>query len=900
MLSQDPERRVDVSGLLLESLENVDHRYSEDLYDGLVPTLGGCVADAVYGCLRSFGGYPWILKRITECLSIVGNERIEEFARPLIESDDRNQQRRGVNLLRLVACPALLDQLWAIHIEGQADPTAFGEDEKKNWLLYKETFDALKRAVNEAPDWIHRAIEQADPNVDTVCDLGYLVANLEDGGTTWNAVKSLLFEKMPANKPRSLVANIAKYRDLSEVEWLQRWIGSEVDQVASPALQALSRLDPDAAVEALPRMDPFDLQTSRLWSFAEVFERRPAATRAKMLELMRATNDPRKIALVFRNRENDISTEQIDIILDSLVSTLGAKLRGDGDRRRGVHLELAFLAQLAAPEHLNVLHARRGTAFETTLRDYVLNIGPQLGVYSTGIERDPAMVILNLIGGEGLTAVTNEFLVSGDQYGKHDAMKWASKRPDATTIDRLREIIRSDECWPGVGDSPYPVNQNRAMEVLAQHGYWQSVAKGLQKWGMRTSSDLKNCPEPVVELWVDSLRQAIQSTPTPGNILALGMVGCVEDCSRIHAILDQCETDSELAHACIIALKDLGDRSDTGVAKVSQHLSIKKQRYSAVGMLQNAGTPQAWAALFEDLKEHFDFVVALNLINLSEYHDTVAEIALSHIPTYQGIDGHSLLRLFLTKIRQKEVRDRILCDTRVRELFHQASADAEGRFWFTGSKANAIECMAEFAPDAAFAAACHVLGDADAHDRERFPSILMSIDRDRGIEWLVDHYSREESQLVRVAIGRALEDAISVPTVLDRMHTEAEEARIAAVELTGWAMLDNSIDVALDQVLDDRSEEVIRAAIAARQRRRDRRTVVALTRLVVEETDPVERSVYFDALIGFVDPGDDHRPLPPTLRQALQAVSDFEAKDALDRLKKRREKLHDELEKAKS
>lgn len=135
MLNQNEGRRKDVSVLLLESLENVDHQYSKTLYDELVPTLGECIAEAVYNRLASYDGYPWIVKRIVKCLSIVGKHRFEQFARPLIESSDGNQQRRGVQLLRLAPCPPLLDQLWKIHIAGQADPTVFGEQEERPWLL---------------------------------------------------------------------------------------------------------------------------------------------------------------------------------------------------------------------------------------------------------------------------------------------------------------------------------------------------------------------------------------------------------------------------------------------------------------------------------------------------------------------------------------------------------------------------------------------------------------------------------------------------------------------------------------------------------------------------------------------------------------------------------------------
>ena len=328
---------------------------------------------------------------------------------------------------------------------------------------------------------------------------------------------------------------------------------------------------------------------------------------------MKCSDGPWGIVFAFQGRENDISSDQLELLLDALCHALSARLADDGESKQGLHRELAFLAKLAAPEHLTILRERRETEFESMLRDFVLKIGPKIGRSPSG-EGAPAIAVLSLIGGTGLTAVANEFLLSDDEHGKLDAIAWAGKRPDEETFDRLVSIVQSEEQWPGSGESSFPVNQNAAMKVLAEHGRWEQVIDGLKKWGMRTSPDLKGCAGPVAEPWVDGLRHEVELTPTPGNVIALGTVGGSQDCSLIHSLLDQCEDTSELAHACIIALEDLDDTSDEGVLRVSNHLAIENQRYSTVCMLTNAGTPSAWQTLFTDLQENFDFVTALNLI----------------------------------------------------------------------------------------------------------------------------------------------------------------------------------------------------------------------------------------------------------------------------------------------
>lgn len=205
--------------------------------------------------------------------------------------------------------------------------------------------------------------------------------------------------------------------------------------------------------------------------------------------------------------------------------------------------------------------------------------------------------------------------------------------------------------------------------------------------------------------------------------------------------------------------------------------------------------------------------------------------------------------------------------------------------------------MAEFDSSAAFVAACHALTEVGAHDREYYPSILLKIDRDRGTDWLIRHFPRETSQLVRVSIGRSLECNVPSATISDMMRDEDERTRAAAAELIGWADLDNSFDVVLAAALDDRSDKVIRATIAAQKQRRDRHIVDRLLFLMSDASDPTKKEIGFDALIEFLDPGGVHDAITEPLQRALDAVSPFRATRAIERLEKRRKELFDRLKK---
>jgi hypothetical protein len=897
ILNRANNSNKNVSIKLLESLEKIDEQYFDILYSQLVPTIGSSIAEVVHERLISFEGYLFNTRRIVKCLSIIGHNQIEHFVRPLIESGDAKQRRKGLQLLRLVPCPNLLDKMWNIHVTAQSDPAFLGEDKERGWQLYEESFQALKISVQVSPEWLKKEINQADSKSVPVNDLSYLVRNINDKGEMWQSVKWQLFEKVSKDKPRSLIVNITTYRDKDELAWVRQWIGSKVDHVSSFALLALTRLNSDEAVNALQKMDPLDLRMTKSWAFSELFERRSSGTQSALLNWVKKVDDPWKLILIYQDRENDISTELLDTALDALLKKLEAKTAGAENQKSHLYFELTFLSKISDPEHLKILRSRRETKLEIMLRDYVIDIGPQRGSCRSSLEREPALELLNLIGGKGLAEVIREFLLVNDRYGQYEAIKWASRRPDSLSIKRLEKIVASGNEWVERGNNSSPINQREAMKVLAQLGHWSMVVEGIKKWGMKISPDLLIHSKTIRKPWVDLLRKEIASSATAGNVLAIGAVGDADDRLLIYKVLYQSDVDSEVAHASIIALEYLDDHSDKAVEKVAGFLRLGKYRHSAISMLQHAGTKLAWDLLFQDLKSNFDFVVALNLINLSDHADEVADLALSYIPSGYHLDTHRFLTDFIRKIRPKNIREKVLNDHRVRELFHKESAAAEGNIWIVGSKANAIDCLGEFDPKAAFIAACHALTDVASKDREHYPSILVRLDEEKGIDWLSKYYSTERSKFICQAICRATGDKVSTERLLEMFSDEKEAFRIFAAELAGWAALNKSIDVALVGALEDKSEQVVASAISAKQRRRDRRITERLSSLVISEADPVERGIYFDALIGQADPGLESSRLCQELKKAFAVVSPFEEKAAIVILEKRKKELHDKLKK---
>ena len=581
-------------------------------------------------------------------------------------------QRRGLMLLNSVACPKLLDQIWAVHIAADTDPERFGAGPSEKWVLYEESFGALKLSADAHPEWLVAKIQHADI-CDPIHDLGWLVARSRDGATAWNRCKAALFSKVAPDKPRVLATNIGEFRDTDEVPWLVRHIDDRADSCGPVALRALSRIDPDRAVDLLTKMRPFDLYATRSWCFAEVFRRRPDNTHACMLAWMRGIDDPWVIGLVFDGRENELLPEQLEVLLDGLDALLAETLSTPLDvRNPSPHRELHFLANISTPPLLEVLRRYGDHRLAGRLKEYIETIGPQRGAWRDSLERGPAMAVLSSMRADLAATVVAQFLHCDDRFGRHEASKWTFRVLDDAVLASLNAVVKRSETW----DGPYPREQNDALVVLALRERWEDVARGLERWGLNTGvefTDERLVPWDYHSDWVGQLRQTLSIEPTSGRVLALAFAGAKEDAPLLQRLLRQSQ-ESELTHACIIGLRMLADISDEGVQLVIPFLRSQRHHDAAVRMLTAAGTRAAWNALFADLQLEFDYITALNLINLSDHADEVVDLINREMPKQQRIDFWSLLTYLAPKHSPPRVKaSRILANQWIRNTLHQMS-----------------------------------------------------------------------------------------------------------------------------------------------------------------------------------------------------------------------------------
>ncbi len=895
LLTGDTTLSGEAGSKFLATLEQGYGRQPDVLYREMAPTLGERVAGALFQRYCENEGFPWVRRAISDAIVKTAPGRVAEFAGSLLNDAEPRRQRLGLKLLRNAPCPELLDRIWQLHSLGLREPKPFLDEHEEGWTLREDSWRALRDSAVTDPEWIIRRVELSNAAVEPVHDLGWLIANLPNGSKAWEKSKKKLFESVDVDRVRVLAKCVGLFRDAEHTAWLKARVADEHHMCAPVALQALSRLAPDEAVDALPRTDLKGLQFTTRWAFSEVWHRRPSATDAQLIGCAKTSANPWLVGFLYRDRVNDVPPELFEILLGCLDQQLEQKLSQSGDSSTGsLFRELSFVAEAVAPNLLDAIQAKQGSTLESRLTEYLRRVGPQKGIFRNGLERDPGLAILRRINGDGFTRIVNEFMEGGDRYGRHDASQWAVKHPNETTFQIAAGIIEGDELW-----SDFPLNQNDTMKLLATHHQWHQVAKGLMRWGLKTSVDLTEnrlVPRDYSAPWVNEFRLAANESPTPGCILALAFCGNDGDIEPIQSLLESIDPESELAHTCVLGLEMLGDTSPRGVGLVAQQLAIEKHHYSAHRMLTCASTPEACDALWNDLLSRFDHITALNLLNLSSHADETARLVVDRLPSRKEFGDWGLLRILILNM-PSQFKERILGDRWLREKFHRAAVAAEGSSWLTGSKAAAIECLAEFDRDTAFEAARRALYTPGWHDREHYPYILMEIDASRATPLLIEHLDAEHAGEVRHAIGRVLAGVQLSEVLRPRFDAKDFKIRASACFAAGWARDGAEMTDLLQRSLDDPNENVIREAMDAVDRLRIRSICRKLLARATSADDVVLKWIYIDAIVDVIDPGDSFEPWPAELQTACQDLSPILLKYISERVKKRRKKLFDELKK---
>lgn len=915
-LASNPDRGlIGELPLLIATLEgnNASGGSWDSLCRYLLPTLGERaipVLDARFHALTSeeltYRAHflPLALKSIGKHFP----EPIQTYARRLL--DDPLSLFRHIGMRVLAEFPAVtaLDRLWELHEHNARQLAATsGADQQEahadSLYEYGLIFSALRACTNLNPHWLVQAIHLADAHNEPVWDLAYLMANLKDSDAQaqWMAVKPLLFKKMPPEKPRSLINCIRHFRDAEEIPRLEQWISEKADFASDAALAALVVIDLDRALHHLGSFPPGKLSLTKLWWFHELLSGRRNALIETLLALMQNPGtEVWDIVRLYRGDSNEMDVRTLECFLNILDAQLAGEVaeQDEGISPR-VRLLLEVLAKVSRPELLEHLATRAHSQLEAQLTSVACARVNRAGRYFDH-DLHHARLLLLKIGGNGLTTLVNHELASSDVHAKIAGLTWALVRSDEQT-KRLLRTLTQDEQLAEINEGRYA--QVLAIQALAALHENETVVDAVLHWGL-------GVPVTLTQWWgghaivsderVRTALQALESEDSrlwPGAILTVEFSRRQDLISNIHGIITKAKTNSDVARATIIALREMENTAPETVRFLKEQLRMSENRLYAVNALIRVGTAEAMTIITDYFKETARDFSVLHEIGIEIGHFLAKDP--KNRPWIVTTLWSALKNLHSFLWRSEDLE--ILGDAeeqRIREWLVEQAFPPRETHADTGRLAGIIRAIAKFDPDTAFAAARHAM--AMDGNREAIPPLVMELNDHRALSVLCERMSQERSTLTRWAIGRTLrrsKEISSVQEILEKMVQDADvRERQAAAELGGW--LDGvTLESALATLAtDDRSDTVRTIARDALRRRRDHHEVRKLFDSFTS-AHTTQRWNILEAIIELGDPillssQEDSLWLGQILQETDTALTNY----AEQRLKEREKELRNEAE----
>jgi hypothetical protein len=853
---------------IIQNLAGEHYRRAEILYTKLLPTLGPLVLYALIERLRSHVREQLTANLIIQGIVQVGGTEASEAGGRLVRDSDPLVRIEGASVLK--SCPSVdaLDDLWQLHIDSHIDPDTFLREHELKHFLYKDTIGALSRCSKLSPEWIDSKLATTNVSDEMRSDLVYLLAGLpsETGRPIWLRHKRDLFQRVRADKYRSIATCIDAFSDHDEIDWIVNHVKVKDDFLGARCLRALVRLDPALAVDQLPEIDRQSLSVARKWFCDHLFVSHLNATQDKLREMIQGGDDVWEIASVYDGRFNYVDSATLELLLAHFQAQLEAlALTPDTILNDGLHQPLRLLIQANTVSQLQQLSQYAGTVLEQLLVDYVLRIGPRKGIDRDSLTREDAICLLQRFQGDGFAQAISCLLRGDTFYGRLDGMKLASKRANADVIAALQAIIESEETHNGDF-----WEQSDAAIQLAEIGEWKEVISLVRRIDLKVSRNVLDLArhglQPDSALLTTTAENASNdpSSITAGDILVLGF-GAADLAQIVMQCSESCDEASDIAHACVIALELLRDSSSANVTFLRKQLEIEPHNFSATNALIVNGAPLALESLLGYFGKSLTGAVARTLITKMENPHNAVECfkstILNKIRTGHGLELANELHRVISRI-DRSVAAEILSVSAIEEFVRDGSFADEGNAWFVGSKASAIRCLAVIDTNAAFVAAKAAFRNPNGHDRNYYPTVLLEIDETTALSFLLDALSNETDERVQAAIGRALSSVNSEELILSGLSSDGLALRVASCRAAKWQKWTEPLEHQLSAMLSDSNDVVSREAAESLVALSVEREAELLGEAIINSDSNSDRWLFLDCLLSIADPGDDHHRWP--------------------------------------
>ncbi|MCK5021642.1 MAG: hypothetical protein KAR54_00130, partial [Candidatus Pacebacteria bacterium] len=463
---------------------------TETLYPDLLPTIGPMILPYMFDELMKLIQEPDTknlrVQHLIKGISHFDSSELKNYVMKMLSSDHKLVNRYATKIIIQRPSPHLLDKLWTLHCEATIKPNDFFQHKNDSLhFVYKDTFGALKSCVRLNPSWIIKKIKETSVE-EPVHDLAYLLANINDGKDIWLKYKKQFFSKIGKDKERSLATNICKWRDSSKKQWCIERISRKDNLLGPSALRALCAISPSDAAKFMKKLPDNLLYLARNSAPKELLIQMPDEANAQILDILKLSDIPLWSSLVYQGNESLMNEVAYDFILDELNKYLEKLLDPKIEIKKiNIYPIIDMLSKISSLSLLGCLQKRRGHGLEKNLKKWLVKIGPRKCLGLDSLERKPALNILYKIGGDAFIDVINKYLESDSKYGKYDAIKEVRKRYNSKTLKILQCVAMSEDLW-----DDYPLVQSEAVYALCAAKQWQSVFKYIEKWGLKTSSNI--------------------------------------------------------------------------------------------------------------------------------------------------------------------------------------------------------------------------------------------------------------------------------------------------------------------------------------------------------------------------------------------------------------------------
>lgn len=814
--------------------------YTLEDYLHLLPTLGQ----------RSIPILLELLNRTTsdsDCdykVSLIGKalanlarqEKIElEEVTALLNKPDPYQQSVAIAVLEAVPEPCHLDRLWELH-QQRAD----ARDNNSDWYNradYQASSAALRAGIELDPEWLRNRILAADKDRERIVELGYLLSGLEhpDAPAIWQDTSDVLMSKISPNKPRSLITCIARFGDQEKIDFVIKHLSCSEDFASSAAIEALTILDPQEAVDRLIEVEESDLYLTRNQWLPHLLRVRPEQTRQKILELANsAARGYGLITSIFWERPDEIDEAMLRFVLRTLEIDLRDLREAFTEEPPILNNPLDFLGRIACPKLLKILQEEAGGELERLIVEVAFSrLHTNDGYLDSILEN--ARRILILIEGQGITTLIKRELSSEHFWVRYGGLKWAFVRADDSTIEQLaaiacRPIPRDTNGQPESGSFR---DFCQSLTALAALGADSVLVEVLNQTGVVDIpihlANLRAHRGPMPKALTNSAIQMLQDAALPEDLLQTYLViawlsGDADFIPTVRTVLERAEPESQIANYACIALQYLGDQSDD-FARLAAHLAQTKENaewgLNALIGLKNKGLKflQNWIQS-PSTTEYIDSVIRI-LYHYAETRESAVDAAM-HRYLNSSFTHHPLYDI-AAESDNPDLRKQIL-----------EVAFAE-RAYVAIEPLRAIQGLVKLDVDRADVDRAI---EAIEHGLQFHPNIerdlcllLVRIAPETAAKKLLESVIKIERESLIPAAGRALrrlDPTIVAPSVIERMSIPLSSRRESVAELAGWLPIPE-ITEALGHLADhDNSIDVRRVALAALERHRKEKMVCEL------------------------------------------------------------------------